>query len=168
MNRIRTGPGIAVSLLVSVAYLQATPLQTPREKRIELFSESEASELRIDENWDPVPRARSAPLGPGIVVQSPALKRIDGNATIEASSPTSFVVRFEENQAPIDMSSLEVTAHKGLFRVSLTDTLLPYVQGTVLAVDGVDVPSGKFQIRIHIKDAKGQETVQTYRLIVGE
>ncbi|HSF14376.1 MAG TPA: hypothetical protein VLK65_02355 [Vicinamibacteria bacterium] len=136
-------------------------------EEVVLFTEGEAGELRIEENkWDPVPRARSAQLGPVIVVRSPEVKRVEGSDIIEAHSPTDLEVHFQENQAPIDMSSLQISAKKGPFSKSLTDRLRPFVRGTTLAVDKVDVPSGKFQIEIVIKDDQGQETAETYRLIV--
>lgn len=137
------------------------------QERLELFTEQEARELQIQENeWDPIPRARSASLGPVITIRNPEIKRIDGADTIETNSPTSMLVVFEHNQAPVDMSSLDIKAKKGLFSKSLTDKLAPYIAGTTLVVENLEVPSGKFQIEIVVKDLEGHETTQTYRLVV--
>lgn len=77
-------------------------------------------------------------------------------------------VVFEENEAPVNMGSLEVKAKKGLFSKSLTEMLEPYVAGTTLAVEKLAVPSGKYQIQIVVEDLEGHQTARTYRLIVSE
>jgi hypothetical protein len=155
---------LVLALVLHSAVFLATAAQ---EEGVVLFTEEDARALRVQENdWDPVPRARSAPLGPIISIRAPEIKIIDGGETIQTNSPTTMMVIFEENQAPVDMSSLEVKAKKGIFSKSLTDTLKPYIEGTTLAVDNIEVPSGKFQIEIVVKDLKGHETMQTYRLVV--
>lgn len=136
---------------------------------LSLFSEEEAETLRIEDGaWDPVPRARGASLGPLIVVESPQITRVDGGETILTTSPTSMRVVFEENEAPVDMRSLEISAKKGVFSKSLTEMMAPYVAGTTLAVESLEVPSGKYQIQIVVEDLEGHETQRTYRLIVSE
>jgi hypothetical protein len=137
------------------------------EEGVKLFTEQEATELRVGENgWEPVPRARSASEGPRIIVHTPAVKLVDGGETIETSSPTSMWLEFQENQAPVDMRSLQISAKKGPFRKSLMDLLEPFLEGTRLVVDKVEVPVGKFQIQILVQDREGHETTETYRLIV--
>jgi hypothetical protein len=64
------------------------------------------------------------------------------------------------------MSSLEVNAKKGVFTKRLTDRLTPFIEGTTLAVSSIEVPAGRFQIEIKIKDLEGHETTRTYRLVV--
>lgn len=157
-------------LFLSVLVLSLAPaavLAASAQKAALLFTESEAQELRVlDDDWDPVPRARSASLGPVILIHIPLVKLIDGGETLETSSPTHMKVAFEANQAPVDMSSLQVNARKGILSKSLTERLKPFLDGTTLTVEGLEVPSGKFQIQIAVKDLEGNETKRTYRLIV--
>ena len=137
------------------------------QERLELFSEEVAQELRVEgDDWDPIPRARSVSLGPVIAIRNPEITRVDGADTIQTNSPANMLVVFEPNQAPVDMSSLDVKAKKGLFSKSLTDKLTPYIDGTTLVVENLEVPPGKFQIEILVKDLEGNETTQTYRLVV--
>lgn len=151
----------------SIVLLAATVYGASGQKEILLFTEGEADALRIEENqWEPVPRARSATLGPLIVVAAPEVRRGDGSETIETKSPTSMTVVFEENEAPVNMSSLEIVAKKGLFSKSLTELLRPYLAGTTLTVESLAVPSGNYQIQILVEDLEGRESMRMYRLIV--
>jgi len=159
---------IAKCLITMLVLAAALPAVAARQQVV-LFTEEEARELRIeDDQWDPVPRARSAMLGPVIVVHQPEVRSVDGGETIETSTPTTMMVVFEENEAPVDMSTLEIQAKKGIFSKSLTDMLKPFVSGTTLAVENIEVPSGKYQIQIAVEDLEGHETTRTYRLVVNE
>ena len=64
------------------------------------------------------------------------------------------------------MESLDITARKGVFSVSLTPRLRPYIQGTMLEANSVSVPEGRFMIRIEIADRDGSKTQESYRLEV--
>jgi len=41
-----------------------------------------------------------------------------------------------------------------------------FIDGTTLAVENMEVPSGKFQIQIVVDDLEGHETTRVYRLVV--
>ncbi|MEN8190057.1 MAG: hypothetical protein ABFS19_09445 [Thermodesulfobacteriota bacterium] len=127
----------------------------------------EARELSLtDAEWDMPPMlTRGVSLGPVIDFQSPVLSN-DSNPTLEAASPLSLVVMFRENQAPVDMNSLEITAKKGFFSKSLTDRVKPFVEGTALKASGLKIPEGKFKIEVAITDVKGNQTSVEYRLVV--
>ena len=64
------------------------------------------------------------------------------------------------------MDSLEVRAKKGWFTKSLTSRLKPYIAGTTLAVESLDIPVGAFRIEIEIADRTGAQTVRAYYLDV--
>jgi hypothetical protein len=134
-----------------------------------LFSADEAARLTYSEDeLRQVRRTRSAPvtLGPRIVIQRPDVKETEVGHTIETIAPTDLFVMFEPNRSPVDMRSLEIKARKGFFSKSLTDTLRPYIRGTVLQVPGADIPAGRFLIEIEIADRDGAKTVETYSLQV--
>ena len=133
------------------------------------LSFEEAEQLRLsDHEWAMPPiRTRGISSGPIITFQTPPLSN-NGNPTLEASSPLSLMVIFEEKNAPVDMASLEVVAKKGFFSKSLTDRITPFVDGTTLKASGLEIPKGKFKIQIVIADIQGNQTSNEYRLMVNE
>lgn len=156
-------------LVMSILLMTGVNPVIAAQDGLSLFSEEDAQTLRIEgDAWDTVPRARGATLGPVIVVEVPRVTRVDGGEAIVTMSPTSMTVVFEENEAPVNMSSLDISAKKGVFSKSLTEMMAPYVEGTTLAVENLTVPSGKYQIQIVVEDLEGHETKRTYRLIVAE
>jgi hypothetical protein len=132
-----------------------------------LFTAKEAEQLRLtDSEWQSRSRSRSfAPeSGPRIVMQSPQVQKTSDGYLIETETPTDFLIRFEETGAPVDMDSLKVEARKGIFSKSLTATLRPYVRGTMLQAERVQIPRGRFLITMEIVDRNGAKTVENYRL----
>jgi hypothetical protein len=86
--------------LASVAQVQSAEAQG-----IKLFTAKEAEQLRLtDEEWRPRSRSRSfAPLGgPRIVMQSPQVRETSDGYLVEAGTPTDFLIRFEETNAPVN------------------------------------------------------------------
>ncbi|MCK6553162.1 hypothetical protein L6Q96_01045 [Candidatus Binatia bacterium] len=167
----RTGPSRAASIavLVAAALAAAAAVRAEPAPRLTLFSPAEAERLRIDDaEWRPPRRLRGVPPGPRIDVKAPQVRTDTDGALIETRTPASLVIRFEPNPAPVNMGSLEVTARKGIFSKSLTDLLKPYVKGTSLAVDAVEIPAGKFIVEIAVADENGAQTVETFRLRVDE
>jgi len=100
------------------------------------------------------------------VVRDPHVVEEAEGRIISTTTPTRLSVSFEENQAPVDMASLDVSASKGFFSKSLTSLLKPYVAGTDLRVDQLEIPTGRFLITIEIADAHGEKTAETFRLDV--
>jgi hypothetical protein len=139
----------------------------PAADSVVLFTSNDASKLRLsEEEWRHVAaRTRALSTGPLIVVRSPPIVAGD-IPTIETATPASLVVLFEPRQAPVDMNSLTVEAHKGFFSKSLTDLLRPYIHGDAIDVKNVEIPEGKFMLDISISDEAGDTTVDTYRLEV--
>jgi hypothetical protein len=133
-----------------------------------LLTPKEAMQLELtEEEWRSAPRTRAPSLGPRIVIKRPLVKDAADGPIIETVSPTDFIIFFEENRAPVDMNSLQIAAKKWLLTVSLTSRLRPYIQGTSLQANGVEVPAGLFVIQIEIADVAGAKTVGSYRLMAG-
>jgi hypothetical protein len=156
---------VAVSLLLA-AVGQA---EGAAQDALVLFTPEEAGNLRLAEGeWSGRPLMRGIPpsSGPRIVITTPQVKETNAGRTIEAVTPTSLVIVFEENRGPIVMESLQVKAKKGIFSKSLTDMLRPYIHGTALQVKEVQIPEGNFLIEIEIADRTGAKTVGTYRMAV--
>jgi hypothetical protein len=132
---------------------------------------ADAQQLHLTEaEWHRVRRSRSAGAtdGPRIMIQKPVLQQSSEGPTIATTTPATLAISFEPNHAPVNMSTLEVTARKGFFSKSLTELLRPYVKGSELQVQNVTIPEGKFRIEIAIADTSGAKTVETYRLQVGQ
>lgn len=141
-------------------------IQPVGQRMFTLLTPQEAAQLRLtEEEWQPPPRTRALSIGPRIIIKRPPLKDAADGAVIETISPTDFIIFFEENRAPVDMNSLQIEAKKWLFTLSLTPRLRPYIQGTSLQAQGVEVPAGLFVIQIEIADVAGAKTVGTYRLM---
>jgi hypothetical protein len=140
-------------------------------RHLVLFTPAEAERLRVSEaEWTIPRRTRAAGVitGPRIEIKAPDITTAADGPVIQTNTPASLTVVFEANGAEVDMTSLAVTARKGIFSKSLTDLLKPYVRGTSLQVDGVAIPSGRFLIEIAIADKTGVRTAETYRLEVNE
>jgi hypothetical protein len=169
-SRIGRAPAPAWWRLALLAVLSATAFGwagNARSGGIVLFTAEEAVQLQLtDDEWKPPRRTRSVMSGPRIVIQNPTLMQGGDGLLIETATPTDLAVEFQENLAPVDMSTLEVTARKGFFSKSLTSLLKPYIRGTALDVKGVEIPAGRFLVEIAIKDREGSETVEAYRLRV--
>ena len=136
-----------------------------------LLTEEEAEQLRLTgEEWlQPVRGRQPRSQGPSIVFQSPSITSVRANPpTITTVTPLNLFVTFEPNPAPIDMASLKVQAKKGLLRKSLIDRLRPFIAGTTIRAEDLEIPTGKFYIEIEIADSDGQKTLREYYLQVSE
>jgi hypothetical protein len=166
-------PGSVFGLGVALVGLLVVPVVLARfadvataQSRLLLLTPGEAAQLNLapgDRFAAPVLRG---PSGPRIVVRAPVVVRTDTGAVIETTPVTRFSISFEPNGAPVDMDSLDITARKGPFSVSLTSRLKPFIQGTSLQADTVTVPEGRFMVQIGIVDKAGARTVEHYRLEV--
>ncbi len=163
--------GVSCELLVLMLVGMAGAAVARETGGVVLLTPEEAKQLRMTRHdWPPTrrPRVLVVPAGPRIVVQTPRLRDTSTGQTIDTVSPANLVIRFEQNAAPVDMHSLQVTVRKGLFSKSLTEILAPYVQGTTLQVRNATIPQGNFLLEIEIADGNGAKTVETYRLHVAE
>ena len=164
MSRVRRS---LLAALATLTMLTAATAASAQQRRLVLLSPEEALRLVLGPGDRLVgPLMRDVPSGPRIVVHHPPVLRTGEGAVIETAPSTRFVIAFQQNRAPVDMESLDITARKGLFSVSLTPRLRPYIQGTTLEADAVTVPEGRFMIRIEIADRDGSKTQESYRLEV--
>lgn len=160
---------IGIALLLGVELWQTSLgwAQQPARRRMLLLTPEEAEQLRLTvEEWRQSTRMRALPTGPYIVVRYPQVNETETGPVIEATSPTSLSLHFDENQAPVDMSSFQGKATKGIFTKSLTTLLQPHMHGTSVDVEEMEIPEGQFRITIEIADIEGAKTVETYGLAV--
>jgi len=160
--------GLLLAAFIAACFgLGATELRAePVPGKLVLFTAEEASELRLVEG-EPMPGTlRAVSNGPRVVFDVPNVSAANSPPSMQMTTPGNLSLRFEENAAAVDMSTLEVSAKKSFFRKSLTGMLKPYVEGTVLKVQDVEVPEGSFLIEIMIADVDGAETIASYRLNV--
>jgi hypothetical protein len=156
----------SVMIAVGLGLVDMGQAQSAGQRMLVLLTPKEAAQLRLtEEEWQPPPRTRGLTTGPRIVIQRPMLRDTPDGPSMETTSPTDFIIFFEENRAPVDMNSLQIEAKKWLLTLSLTERLRPYIQGTSLQAKGVGIPAGLFVIQIEIADVTGAKTVGTYRLM---
>jgi len=157
-----------VFLLVSLLFVTCLLHVTIATAENFLLFPGEATELQLTETeWNMPPiTTRGAGFGPIINFKTPTPKNTD-NPTLETTSPADLIILFQQNGAPVDMASLEITAKKGFLKRDLTERIRPYIQGTSVVATDLQVPKGKFKIQIIIADIKGNQTSTEYRLKVG-
>jgi hypothetical protein len=154
---------------VTIAFFLSSATSAAEKERgqVVLLDQGDAGRLRLTEReWRHVSRTRGLQVGPRIIVESPPLRSSEGVPIIETTSPTNLSVSFEDERSPVDMSSLEVSAHKGFFSKSLTATLRPFIHGKSLQVTNASIPTGHFLLDVSIADQAGNRTQETYRLEV--
>ena len=169
-------------LIISFAFISMPVIHSAEEPHIALqeklvfFTPEEADELRHTtekelrdtEKLMPIMRLRSAPKGPHIYVNEPPLTYTDGVPTIlvlKQLHPT-LLVKFEANQAPVNMESLQIKGKKGIFSKSITDRFIPYIKGTTIEAEDMEMRNGKFILQVTIADVNNNRTDKNYRLIV--
>jgi hypothetical protein len=164
MRKRTIGIGIVVVVLCG---LSASRAQPGRAAGPILFTPQDAEGLRLtEEEWTKPLRTREISVGPRIVFQRPQVREAAQGPLLETSTPVDLLVVFEARGVAVDMQSLRVQACKGLFCKSLTETLRPYIRETRVEARDVQVPEGRFAIKIDITDLQGRKTSGTYRLEV--
>ena len=155
---------IAVSVMHSVAAAGGFELFTPEEA-----SQLNLTDADLQTGLKPTIRKRGLLVGPKINFQMPATHEDkDGSLIVEMHANSPLAIEFIPTVADVDMDSLEVEAEKGLFSVSLTDRLRPYLHGNKLEAKEIKIPNGHFTVNIHIADKKGTSTEKDYLFVVGD
>jgi hypothetical protein len=160
---------LAIATSVAIASLLRPVATAAKMKRVPLvlLSQRDAATLKLtDQEWRNVARERGLQEGPRIIFKSPAISQSDGVPTIETTSPATLLVTFDDDRSAVDMSTLEVNAHKGFFSKSLTARLQPYIHENALEVSNASIPTGRFLLEVSIADQAGNRTDETYRLQV--
>ena len=139
---------------------------------LELLTPEEASRLHLTDTEirEQLPfsaKTRSLSIGPKINFKTPQTRQDpDGITLVELRKNSQLSIDFLKTQAEVDMNSLDVEAKKGLFSVSLTDRLKPYVHGNQLEANKIKIPPGQFTVIIRIADRIGTFTEKAYRFLV--
>jgi hypothetical protein len=112
--------------------------------------------------------AKGLQSGPKVEFERPEpifLEGEDRYPQLRIVSPASLHVVFEPNLADVDMTSLRVVAKKFFFSKDLTDRLRPFIQGTTVQAENVEVPSGTFHVELSVADIEGRETEEEYVML---
>ena len=137
-------------------------LLTPEEARLLHLTDTDMREKLPFSS-----KTRSLSVGPKINFKTPPTRQDpDGNILVEMRGNSQLSIDFLQTQAEVDMNSLDVEAKKGLFSVSLTDRLKPYIHGNKLEANEIKIPPGKFTVIIRIADRVGTSTEKAYRFFV--
>jgi len=158
---------LALQQVCSDAY-GAALTEVEETKAEELFSNKLAESLRYtDSAWKASHKkaTRSLAAGPDIVFEKP-VQNTSADGIITINSPSDLEIAFKEKQSPVDMGSLDISAEKGFFSVSLTSKLKPYIQGNRIVARNLEIPKGKFVIVINVADQQGKKTSTSYRMQV--
>jgi hypothetical protein len=167
-----------IKLLFVLAFLLGTGffliLQSPDvfAANLELLTPEEASQLHLTDTdiREELPfsaKTRSLSIGPKINFKTPPTRQdSDGIILVELRGNSQLLIDFLKTQAEVDMNSLDVEAKKGLFSVSLTDRLKPYIHGNKLEANEIKIPPGQFTVIIRIADRVGTFTEKAYRFLV--
>ena len=156
-------------MILSASLIVGSLADTVHAGSLFLFGEDDAQQLRLSEQEliDLRPTlTRKLVLGPRIQIKKPSIQDKAGGDTIVTPTPMDLLVEFVETSAPVDMESLEVKVKKGWFSKSLTDKLKPYVKGTTIEANDLEVPEGRYLIEFYVADSNGAETTATYGLEV--
>ena len=139
---------------------------------LELLTPEEASRLHLTDTEirEQLPfsaKTRSLSIGPKINFKTPQTRQDpDGITLVELRKNSQLSIDFLKTQAEVDMNSLDVEAKKGLFSVSLTDRLKPYIHGNKLEANKIKIPQGQFTVIIRIADRIGTFTEKAYLFLV--
>jgi len=165
MRRIRSGCAGTVLLC---ALTLAGPVGAETPATIALFSDADAEALRLTDEDIVILSAQSKAFmqgGPEIVWLFPELGDDSGRSAeqrVEFVSPSSLTIEFRKTLASIDFESLDVRGRKFGFTKSVTDLVLPYLRGNLLAAEDIELPKGKFMVEVEIRDVEDRATVRQF------
>ena len=127
-----------------------------------LITPEEAARVRSPAGDFQEPAAAVEGPGPLIIVRNP-------KALQSVRSPVDIFVVFEPGKSglPPDMSSLNVTLI-GFFDIDITDRMREYIKTASLDIKQADLPSSSHQLRMAIKDVKGNPNERDVVVMVVE
>lgn len=101
------------------------------------------------------PKAIPGNTGPAIKVVTPDVSR-------EAIPPLRLDIRFQpQDGRRVDLARLKVECLK-IITIDLTDRVKPYAKPTGIAMNEVNIPSGRHKLRVSIGDDQGGITQETF------
>ena len=80
-------------------------------------------------------------------------------------SPLEILIRFTPRQAPVDLSTLNVTLVK-FFNIDLTDRVRPYMSPEGIHIQDAKLPSGEHTLHLTLADMDGGLTTEEISLRV--
>ena len=132
-----------------------------------LFSEEEAVEYRLDVDPATLTFGMAKSIGPIIEITMPEVTPKSGNLPLDVvnfQSPGGLLVKFSQNQAPVDMDSLTVKFRGKFLRGDITKRLAPYVQGNSIKAEDIKIPGGDYILVVSVADQQKNETVMRWIL----
>jgi len=174
MLKTRPGNLLIFTVIAIIGFILLSPPASLGEEPVELFSESDAKNLRYtDAEFDKETaegEIKDDDKSPSIVIDEPDILDTDKGPTIEAVSPINIYVIFKQNASPLDLETLDVWGEKFFFKKNLTSRVLPYIktdkEGAVLHMKSIHVPKGNYKVGFKISDIDGRETKAKYKLKV--
>jgi hypothetical protein len=157
---------------LGVSFFVVLQIRNVFAANLELLTPEEANRLHLTDTdiREELPfsaKTRSLSIGPKINFKTPPTHQDpDGIILVELRGNSQLLIDFLKTQAEVDMNSLDVEAKKGLFSVSLTDRLKPYIHGNKLEANEIKIPPGQFTVIIRIADRTGTVTEKAYRFLV--
>lgn len=85
----------------------------------------------------------------------------------EVEKPVPIKIYFKQNQAPVDISTLEVTYLK-LISIDITDRVKPFATAAGINIEEADLPSGSHKVKFAIRDTKDNLTEKTLKIKILE
>ncbi|MCO6431019.1 MAG: hypothetical protein J5J00_09175 [Deltaproteobacteria bacterium] len=95
--------------------------------------------------------------------EGPVIEFVAPRPESEVEKPVAISISFKENQAPIDISSLEVSYLK-LFSIDITDRVKPYVTDIGIDIKEAELPSGSHKVKFSIRDIQNNLTERTLKI----
>jgi hypothetical protein len=102
-----------------------------------------------------------------LVANGPRIELLQPSPKLrEMTTPFSINIRFTRHGAPIDPSSLRVTARRQfplsfVKSLDLTERVRQWWKGDGISYPSLDAPKGCYQIELYLADEKGHATVLT-------
>jgi hypothetical protein len=138
-------------LQVDLSYAAPGTLST----RVMLITQEEAS--RADAQFGSGKFASKEPS------DGPTIEFLKPTPDTEIVKPVPIEINFKENQAPIDLATLEVTYLKFL-SIDITERVLPYATMNGIKIANADLPTGTHRVKFSIKDTENQLTEKTLKI----
>ncbi len=155
MKQIIFGLALGVVFL-SFSLAQASPLQ-PQQTANSAFILITPDEARMPEGKLLPPKRK---LQGSAESQGPVVRFVNPENESVAERPLAIKILFEQNKAPIDLSSFKVSYLKFL-SIDITDRIRPYVNPNGIETANAQVPEGRHRLRFSIADTEGRTTEET-------
>lgn len=83
----------------------------------------------------------------------------------EVAKPIPIEIDFKENQAPVDLSTLQVSYLK-VIAIDITDRIKPYATKNGIKIEKADLPAGSHRVRFSIRDMQNNLSEKTLKVTI--